>query len=132
MGPHTRALVRALKARPFVELLERLSGVAPLRADARNLGGGVHQTEPDGSLSLHFDFEACAWTLPTDDAAAGGGGGCERSIQYPPAPHDAALPPTATVMHRRVNVFVFLNDDWDDAWGGEPPRPIASDAGSGT
>ena len=94
------------------------------------MGGGLHQTIAGGSLSLHCDFAACVW-----DARAVGAlthapsGACTRALQTN-ALADAAKAALAAeadaedaaewaVMYRRVNVFVFLNDEWDDAWGGE-------------
>lgn len=44
-----------LNAGPFVQFLEKLTGVEPLVADPHLYGGGLHQVGPGGSLGVHCD-----------------------------------------------------------------------------
>lgn len=85
MSAMAQGFLAALKARPFINFLEELTGIRPLYPDEYNEGGGLHETGRGGSLQVHADFR-----------------------QHP-----------LTTMERRVNAFIYLNKDWDDAWGGE-------------
>ena len=69
--------------------LERLTGIAPLAPDPAAFGAGLHQIFRNGSLQIHADFNV-----------------------HP-------RPPRPGFAHRRVNAFLYLNGDWDDAWGGD-------------
>ena len=51
-----RSLIHELNAGPFVQFLERLTGIDELIADAKLSGGGLHRTETGGKLSVHVDF----------------------------------------------------------------------------
>jgi Rps23 Pro-64 3,4-dihydroxylase Tpa1-like proline 4-hydroxylase len=68
----------------FLELMERMSGIGPLIADAELVGGGIHQTGPRGHLDVHVDFNYIV----------------ERKL------------------HRRLNILIFFNRGWNEAWGG--------------
>lgn len=89
MGVATAGFVAALKSHQFVALLENLTKIAPLQPDPKNFGAGIHQIFSNGSLQIHADFN-----------------------KHP-------RPPLGAFVHRRVNVFVYLNDDWNEAWGGD-------------
>ena len=91
MGPHTRQFFSALKSPPFLRLLEGLTGIRPLLPDPDFHGSGVHMTAPGGYLQVHADFNK----LFGDKDCLG-----------------------PNVIHRRVNVFLFFNDDWREEWGG--------------
>jgi Rps23 Pro-64 3,4-dihydroxylase Tpa1-like proline 4-hydroxylase len=52
----SREVIADLQSPEFVHLLEKLSGVEPLRADPELDGGGLHETEPGGFLNVHTDF----------------------------------------------------------------------------
>ena len=54
--PGLRSLVYALNGGQFVGLLEKLTGVANLIADANLVGGGLHQTTTGGKLNVHIDY----------------------------------------------------------------------------
>lgn len=51
-----RALVHELNAGPFLALLEQITGIPELIADAKLMGGGLHAIERGGKLSVHVDF----------------------------------------------------------------------------
>lgn len=82
--PETRRLVEEMNAPPFLQWLERLTGVDDLRPDPYLEGAGIHQIPPGGYLKIHTDFN---W---------------HKRLS----------------MHRRLNAILYLNDEWDDAWGG--------------
>lgn len=82
--PETRKLVEEMNAPPFLQWLERLTGVDDLRPDPYLEGAGIHQIPPGGYLKIHTDFN---W---------------HKRLS----------------MHRRLNAILYLNDEWDDAWGG--------------
>src|SRR5690606_37213001 len=52
----TRHLLLELNSGPFLEFLEKLTGIYPLIADNKMYGGGVHQIQKGGKLSIHADF----------------------------------------------------------------------------
>ena len=107
MGPSTRRLFATLRSAPFVRFLETLSGVEGLIPDPGYEGSGVHLTGDGGVLAVHHDFNYMLC-----DVASGVHSGCRR-----PNPHAAATAQRVQ-LHRRVNVFVYLNHDWPDAYGG--------------
>ena len=107
MGPSTRRLFVTLRSAPFVRFLETLSGVEGLIPDPGYEGSGVHLTGDGGVLAVHHDFNYMLC-----DVASGVYSGCGR-----PNPHAAATAQRVQ-LHRRVNVFVYLNHDWPDAYGG--------------
>lgn len=56
MGPATRQLLAALNSGPFIDFLERLTGIDGLVPDPHFVGGGLHQIERGGHLKVHADF----------------------------------------------------------------------------
>jgi len=56
MGEATRHLLAELNSAPFIDFLERLTGIAGLVPDPHFEGGGLHQIEPGGHLKVHADF----------------------------------------------------------------------------
>ena len=55
-GPETERLVSYFNSAPFVNLLERISGIDGLFGDPWLEGGGIHQTSRGGFLKMHTDF----------------------------------------------------------------------------
>jgi Rps23 Pro-64 3,4-dihydroxylase Tpa1-like proline 4-hydroxylase len=51
-----RRLYWELNSGPFIELLERMSGIDNILPDPHLFGGGIHQTEAGGFLRVHADF----------------------------------------------------------------------------
>jgi len=85
--PEIHRLIAASLGEPFfLDFLSQLTGVDDLIADPHLEGGGLHQTETGGFLSVHTDFSAHS-----------------RNPSWV----------------RRVNVLVFFNLDWKEAYGGE-------------
>lgn len=84
-GPSTQRLLTILNSAPFVDQLERITGISGLITDHHFRGGGQHQIRRGGYLGVHADFN-----------------------------HHLKLK-----VIRRINVLVYLNHDWDDAWGGQ-------------
>jgi hypothetical protein len=56
MGPATRQVLALLNSAPFIDFLERLTGIEGLVPDPHFLGGGLHQIERGGHLKVHADF----------------------------------------------------------------------------
>lgn len=114
MGPHTRSVFEALRSRRFVAFLEKLSGINGLIPDPGFQGSGVHLTGRDGVLAVHHDFNFMLCKRLAD----GGGGGrsaplygeCTRGLSEQAADQHR--------LHRRVNVFVYLNENWRESYGG--------------
>jgi hypothetical protein len=84
LGPFTRTLVHRLNSSPFLEFLERLTGIEGLVPDPHLEGGGLHQILPGGKLGLHADFN--------------------KSLRLK--------------LDRRLNILVYLNEDWAEEYGG--------------
>jgi len=136
-GPYTKALFAALRGRTFVRSLERLSGVHPLIPDPGYQGSGVHLTGKGGILKVHHDFNymLCRELGVEEGAGEGGGAGerrgarggeggasgsgsrfgdCVRGASH----HVGGGAERRHRLHRRVNVFVYLNADWPEHYGG--------------
>jgi len=84
-SPLITNLIDALNSSPFLDFLERMTGIKGLITDPHQAGGGLHETAPGGHLSIHADFNMHSH-LRT---------------------------------RRRMNLIVFLNEDWQDDYGGE-------------
>lgn len=56
LGDATRSLVHELNAAPFLNFLEKLTGIQGLLPDPYLFGGGLHQIQEGGYLSIHADF----------------------------------------------------------------------------
>lgn len=56
LGEATRHLLAELNSAPFIEFLERLTGIEGLVPDPHFVGGGLHQIERGGHLKVHADF----------------------------------------------------------------------------
>jgi Rps23 Pro-64 3,4-dihydroxylase Tpa1-like proline 4-hydroxylase len=55
-GPTTRAVFTQLNAAPFMEFLEKLTGITGLIPDPHLRGGGLHEIRRGGALGVHADF----------------------------------------------------------------------------
>ena len=56
-GEHTKNLAHYLNSQPFLEFLQKLTGIQEtLIPDPYFEGGGFHQIKPGGFLKLHVDF----------------------------------------------------------------------------
>jgi hypothetical protein len=53
---HTRQLFYAFNSRPFIQVVENISGIEGLIPDPYFLGGGLHEIAEGGHLSMHADF----------------------------------------------------------------------------
>jgi hypothetical protein len=56
IGANTSRLAQYLNSGPFLNYLEKLTGIANLIADPSYFGGGVHWIENGGFLEVHADF----------------------------------------------------------------------------
>jgi Rps23 Pro-64 3,4-dihydroxylase Tpa1-like proline 4-hydroxylase len=77
-------IMEELNGPEFISRLEKITGIAGLRADPTLEGGGIHRIGHGGYLKVHTDFNFH-----------------RHSQEY-----------------RRLNLLVYLNEDWDEAWGG--------------
>lgn len=85
LEPNLRNLFYAFNARPFIRVVENITGIKGLIPDPYFLGGGFHEIANGGHLSIHADFN-----------------------------HHKPLN-----LERRVNVLIYLNNDWRDEYGGQ-------------
>jgi hypothetical protein len=53
---HTRQLFHTFNSRPFIQVVENISGIEGLIPDPYFLGGGLHEIAEGGHLSMHADF----------------------------------------------------------------------------
>jgi len=74
-----------LNSGPFVDFLEKLTGIEHLLPDPHLFGGGAHLVGRGGHLGVHADFN------------------------WHPRLH----------AHRRINLLLYFNRDWRDAWQGD-------------
>ena len=56
LGPVTRALIHNLNSEPFLDFLEKLTGINGLIPDPYLVGGGLHKIPRGGKLGIHVDF----------------------------------------------------------------------------
>ena len=54
--PFARAFIHALNSAPFIDFVERVTGISGLVGDPHLVGGGFHALERGGKLSIHTDF----------------------------------------------------------------------------
>jgi hypothetical protein len=96
LPPFARTFIHALNSAPFIEFLERVTGIEALVGDPYLHGGGFHSLGPGGLLSIHTDFNY------------------HRRLH----------------LDRRINVLVYLNEEWPEAYGGwfEAWRPKGTQA----
>ncbi len=55
-SPTVRSFFNSLNSRPFLNFLENITGIQGLIPDPHFLGGGFHQIQQGGHLSVHADF----------------------------------------------------------------------------
>lgn len=53
---YTRSVFQALNSRPFIQFLEKMSGIKGLIPDPYYMGGGIHRINTTGYLDIHADF----------------------------------------------------------------------------
>ena len=80
-----REMFYTFNARPFIGIVENITGIKGLIPDPYFMGGGFHEIGQGGHLSMHADFN-----------------------------HHKPMG-----LERRVNVLIYLNDDWRDEYGGQ-------------
>lgn len=85
MSEHVRNIFYSFNSRPFISVLENITGIKGLIPDPYFLGGGMHEIDCGGHLSVHADFN-----------------------------HHRIMN-----LERRINVLIYLNKNWDDAFGGQ-------------
>jgi Rps23 Pro-64 3,4-dihydroxylase Tpa1-like proline 4-hydroxylase len=73
-----------LNSGPFLQWLQRITGIQNLVADSELFGGGLHQSITGAFLNVHVDYNV-----------------------HP-----------KTKFHRRLNVLIYLNDDWREEYEG--------------
>jgi 2OG-Fe(II) oxygenase superfamily len=56
MSPDIRILFYSFNSRPFIQVLENITGIKGLIPDPYYLGGGFHEMRTNGHLSVHSDF----------------------------------------------------------------------------
>ncbi|MFC2952998.1 2OG-Fe(II) oxygenase [Marinicaulis aureus] len=56
MAPALRHLFYAFNSRPFIRVVENITGIKGLLPDPFFLGGGFHETRQGGHLDMHADF----------------------------------------------------------------------------
>jgi hypothetical protein len=56
LPPRVRDVMTFFSSPEMCRFFEELTGIADLQSDPEFVGGGVHNTEPGGKLSIHADF----------------------------------------------------------------------------
>jgi len=85
LSPKPRTLFYAFNSRPFLTVIENITGITGLIPDPFYAGAGFHEIHTGGHLSVHADFNH---HKPMD-------------------------------VERRINVLIYLNDDWREEYGGQ-------------
>lgn len=106
-GPYTAQIHAALAATETVDWLRTVTGIPDLVPDPARLGGGIHQSGPDGRLGMHVDFNVHPAASPPLIRAV-------NVILFVTDPEDlraqSALPDGAIVKGPYVG--------WDPGWAG--------------
>lgn len=90
LGPVVRKFFQTFTAPNIVESIEQLTGVNQLIPDTTYAGAGLHAVSRGGSLGVHVDFNELKKI--------------KGVIEEP--------------VYRRLNTFLYLNEDWREEWGG--------------
>lgn len=85
LEPGLRRIFYNFNSRPFVRVIENITGIKGLIPDPYFIGAGFHEIGTGGHLSVHVDFN-----------------------------HHKLMD-----LERRVNVLIYLNDDWKAEYGGQ-------------
>ncbi len=85
LQPRLRHLFYSFNSRPFITMVENITGIKGLIPDPYFSGAGFHEIKNGGHLSMHADFN-----------------------------HHKRLN-----LERRVNLLVYLNEDWKEEYGGQ-------------
>lgn len=85
MSPGLRQIFYTFNSRPFIKVIENITGIRGLIPDPYFMGAGFHEIGTGGHLSVHVDFNH---HKPMD-------------------------------LERRVNLLIYLNDDWEAEHGGQ-------------
>ena len=56
LSPYIHNVLQAFNSYPFLNFLEKLTGIQKILPDPYFHGGGVHQILPEGKLAIHTDF----------------------------------------------------------------------------
>jgi Rps23 Pro-64 3,4-dihydroxylase Tpa1-like proline 4-hydroxylase len=81
----SRQLFYSFNSRPFIQVIENITGIKGLIPDPYFLGGGFHEIAQGGHLSVHSDFN-----------------------------HHVPMN-----LERRINVLIYLNRNWEEAYGSQ-------------
>lgn len=92
LPPAAAELMRIMGSTQVIQRLEKTSGIKGLLFDYEMRGGGLHETRTGGFLKLHVDFNESKRQISE-----------EQFITW----------------HRRINVLIYLNQDWKSEWGGQ-------------
>jgi hypothetical protein len=93
-GPATAALYTFLQSPYILSYLEKISGIQHLIPGDHASGSGFHQTLSGGYLAIHSDSSHHRPSLSSRTAE------------------------DATHLYRRLNLYIFLNPDWEPSYGG--------------
>ena len=85
LNTYARGIFYAFNSRPFIRVIENITGISGLIPDPYYLGAGFHEINNGGHLSVHADFN---YHKPMN-------------------------------LERRINVLIYLNDDWKEEFGGQ-------------
>ncbi len=106
-GPSTVKLFDFFQSRRFIAFLETLTGIRNLTADSAMFGGGPFSIVNGGFLSLHTDFNK-------HQNCSNRRGEGSYGLRLQPSPGCRVVTPG----WRRLNLLMYLNEDWREEWGG--------------
>ena len=92
VGGYAKKVVEFMTHPNFLAMLSEMTGIANLKADPGLNGAGLHCIERGGFLGRHVDFNVLR---PTKKR-----------------------PELVEPIYRRVNALLYLNEEWDEEWGG--------------
>ena len=93
LPPILQLICRYINGESFIRFLRGITNLDSIVGDSHLIGGGLHFTERGGHLGIHHDFN-----FMEGEEKAG--------VDIP-------------LCYRKCNLILFLNDHWEDGWGGE-------------
>ncbi len=95
------SVIEYLNGDEFIGFIRNLTNMHSLIPDPTLAGGGLHFTEAGGKLGIHHDFNYL------DETMVFGNENVKNLIRS-----------VGGTLYRKCNLILFLNEDWQDEWGG--------------
>eukprot|EP01062_Namystynia_karyoxenos_P059925 TRINITY_DN51345_c0_g1_i1.p1 TRINITY_DN51345_c0_g1~~TRINITY_DN51345_c0_g1_i1.p1 ORF type:complete len:459 (+),score=119.41 TRINITY_DN51345_c0_g1_i1:90-1466(+) len=114
IGPCTRAMEDFFMSPDFIDVMNNITGLGDLARDPTHTGGGLHYIECPGPHQRQLD----TFTLVRGAQESKGSAQHSQKGGYLGVHLDFTVDPAMPGHWRRVNQLLYLNEGWQEAWGG--------------